>query len=115
MNLASKLASIAAAVALLAGSPAVAAGAPSASPDAWVTFSQLNPAGATALAGSSAVATIGTAATAAQPVEAEDARGNPFPWPVAVVLLGVVAMAVYIALIEKHHGHFTFPSPTSPS
>jgi len=31
------------------------------------------------------------------------------------VLLGVVAAAIYIAFIEKHHGHFDFPGPNSPS
>ena len=115
-----KLASAAAALALLSATPVAAA--PTAytattTPNGWVTFSQLNPAGATALAGSSALASpemIGTAAAAAQPAEG-DYRPNRFPWPVAVVLLGVVAAAIYIALIEKHYGRFTVPGPNSPS
>lgn len=115
-----KIAATAAALALLASAPAAAAPsspASNAAANGWVTFSQLNPAGATALAGGSALASpemIGTAAAAAQPTEG-DYRPNPFPWPVAVVLLGVVAMAVYIGFIEKHHGHVTFPTPNSPA
>ena len=113
-----KIAATAAALALLASAPASAASsapAPSATPNGWVTFSQLNPAGATAMAGSSAVSLAGSTAVAAQPDEDGAYRQNPFPWPVAVVLLGVVAAAIYIAFIEKHHGHFNFPSPNSPS
>ena len=115
-----KLASTAAALALMVGSSgASAAGnpAPNSAPDAWVTFSQLNPAGATALAGSSAAssASLAGAAAAAQPAEDSGYRPNPFPWPVAVVLLGVIATAIYIEFIEKHHGRVTFPNPNSPA
>jgi hypothetical protein len=120
MGRVSKLASIAAATAIVLAPAAAAASpaAPAPAPNAWLTLSQLNPAGATALAGSAtapSVALAGTAATTAQPADEAAYRPNPFPWPVAVVLLGVVATAIYIAFIEKHHGHFTVPTPNSPA
>ena len=84
--------------------------------NSWVTLSQLTPAGAVALAGSGVVAgapdaaTLAASAAAVQPAdESSEPGANPFPIPVIVVLLGVLGMAVYIALIEKHHGHVTFP------
>ena len=91
--------------------------------NSWVTLSQLTQAGATALAGSEIVAgapdaaTFAVSAAAVQPSdESAEPRANPFPSPVIVVLLGVLGMAVYIALIEKHHGHATFPGgPVSPN
>jgi hypothetical protein len=113
-----KIASAAAALALLASAPAMAAPAMNTAPNGWAALSQLNTAGATALAGSNAVASpamLGTATAAAQPADDGEYHANPFPWPVAIVLLGVVATAIYIALIEKHHGHVTVPTPNSPA
>ena len=122
-----KLAATAVSAALVF-SPTVAAAstysAPVATQNAWVTFSQMTPAGATALASTGAVAAAPNAATvaaaaaaAAQPVDETAYRPNPLPLPVIVVLLGVLGMAIYIALIEKHHGHITIPTPppVSPS
>jgi hypothetical protein len=105
----------------VAAASTFAAPAPTQPQNAWVTLSQMTPAGATALASTGAVAaapdaaTMAAAAVAAQPVE--DTGTNPFPLPVVIVLLGVLGMAVYIALIEKHdHGHITIPTPpVSPS
>jgi hypothetical protein len=100
-------------------SPTVAAAstfaAPTQTQNAWVTLSQMTPAGATALASTGAVAAAPdaaamAAAVAAQPVDESDYRPNPLPIPVIVVLLGVLGMAIYIALIEKHHGHITIPA-----
>jgi hypothetical protein len=121
-----KLAAAAVSTALIF-SPTVAAASTFSAPvaaqpqNAWVTLSQMTPAGATALASSGAVAaapdaaTMAAAAAAAQPDES--AGTNPFPLPVVIVLLGVLGMAVYIALIEKHdRGHVTIPTPpVSPS
>src|SRR4051812_34918358 len=99
------IASLVAAASLLV-TPAMASAstlpAGAASPGAWVTLSQLNPAGAMALGGSGAAAmpnaatlSSASAAAAAQPVDtAADYRPNPFPWPVAVVLLAVVGTAI---------------------
>ena len=89
----------------------------------WVTLSQMTPAGAMAMAGSGAVAaapdaaTVAASAAAVQPVEGDAPRANPLPLPVIAVLLGVIATAIYIAFIEKHHGHADFPGPppVSPS
>lgn len=89
----------------------------------WATLSQLTPTGAVALAGSGVVAgapdaaTLAASASAVQPVnESSEPGANPFPIPVIIVLLGVLGMAVYIGLIEKHHGHGTFPGgPVSPN
>jgi hypothetical protein len=89
----------------------------------WVTLSQLTPAGAVALAGSGVMAgapdaaTVAASAAAVQPVdEASEAHANPFPLPVIAVLLAVLGTAIYIAFIEKHHGHATFPgAPVSPN
>lgn len=110
------------AVALALGfSPTMAAASTFAAPtqpqNTWVTLSQMTPAGATALASTGAVAAapdaaaMAAAAAAAQPVDGSDYRPNPLPIPVIVVLLGVLGMAIYIALIEKHHGHITIPTP----
>jgi hypothetical protein len=122
-----KLAATAVAAALIF-SPTVAVASTFAAPaaaqpqNAWVTLSQMTPAGATALASTGLVAvapnaaTMSAAAAAAQPVDETDYRPNPLPLPVIVVLLGVLGMAIYIALIEKHHGHITVPSgPISPN
>jgi hypothetical protein len=120
-----KLAATAVAGALVF-SPTLAAASTFAAPtqpqNAWVTLSQMTPAGATALASTGAVAAAPdaaamAAAVAAQPVDETDYRPNPLPIPVIVVLLGVLGMAIYIALIEKHHGHITIPAPppVSPS
>ena len=107
------IASIAVATALLA-TPAMASASTVAatSSDAWVTLSTLNPAGATALAGSDVVATptaatMAGSAAAVQPVDA-DYHANPLPLPVIGVLLAVLGAAIYIALIEKHHSHRAF-------
>jgi hypothetical protein len=115
-----KLAATAVAAALIF-SPTVAAASTFAAAtqpqNGWVSLSQMTPAGATALASSGAVAaapdaaTLAAAAAAVQPVDETDYRPNPFPLPVVIVLLGVLGMGIYIALIEKHHGHVTFPSP----
>jgi hypothetical protein len=87
--------------------------------NAWVTLSQLTPAGASALAGSSVVAsaTVAASAAAVEPVdESAEPSVNPFPIPVVVVLLAVLGTAIYIGLIEKHHGHASFPgTPVSPN
>jgi hypothetical protein len=120
-----KIASTAVAAALLF-SPTVGAAstmsAPAAqsAPNAWVTLSQLTPSGAVALAGSSAVAASSNAAVMAGSAQATtdtayDAHGNPLPIPVIAVLLAVLGTAIYIAFIEKHHGHVTIPTqPVSP-
>ena len=88
----------------------------------WVTLSQLTPAGAMALAGSGVVAgtpdaaTVAASAAAVQPVESNEPGANPFPLPVIAVLLAVLGTAIYIAFIEHHHGHATFPgAPVSPN
>jgi hypothetical protein len=109
-----KIASIAAAAAIMV-TPTMAAASTLSSvpaPNNWVTFSQLNPAGAAALAGSSvaaahpAVAMTGSAAA----VQGADDGGyhNGIPLPVIAVWLAVIGAAIYIALIEKHHHHRVF-------
>jgi len=36
--------------------------------------------------------------------------------PIVIVLLAVLGTAIYIGLIEKHHGHASFPgTPISPN
>ena len=105
---------VAAATALLVTpTMASAAGTASQQPASdWVTFSQLNPAGAMALGGSAAAPTAGTltsSAAAVQPVDANgDYRPNPLPWPVIGVLLAVLGTAIYIAFIEKDGHHRAF-------
>lgn len=123
-----KLAASAIAAAMIISPTAAASSTmstPAAQPasNSWITLSQLTPAGATALAGSGVVAgapdaaTVAASAAAVQPVdESSEPGANPFPIPVIIVLLGVLGMAVYIALIEKHHFHGTFPGgPVSPN
>ena len=117
-----KLAATSVAIALVF-SPTVAAASTLAAPvaaqpqDAWTALSQMTPAGATALASTGvaaaapSAATVAAAAAAAQPAEDTGYRPNPLPLPVIAVLLGVLGMAIYIALIEKHHGHITIPTP----
>ena|SRR3982751_6325932 len=91
--------------------------------NAWVALSQMTPAGAAALASTGVTAaapdaaTMATAAAAAQPVDGSAEPGaNPLPLPVIAVLLAVLGTAIYIAFIEKHHGHVTVPTgPVSPS
>ena len=116
-----KIASIAAATAIILAPTAASASAlpsPSAQPNAWVTLSQLNPAGATALAGSAAVSAapdsvaLAGAAAAAQPAD-DNYRPNPLPLPVVAVLLAVLGTMIYIAFIEKR-GHSHRPFLTSP-
>jgi hypothetical protein len=114
-----KIASIAAAAAILVTPTMAAASTVSSAPapSAWTTFSQLNPAGATALAGSSVAAQPGVALTgSAAAVQATDDGGyhNGIPLPVIAVWLAVIGAAIYIALIEKHHGHITI-LPNSPA
>lgn len=95
---------------------AASTSAQSARASGWVTLSQLNPAGAMALAGSRAVASTPNAATmsataaAAQPVDTAGAyRPNPLPLPVIGVLLAVIGTAIYIAFIENHgRSHHVF-------
>jgi len=83
----------------------------------WVTLSQMTPAGAMALAGSGVAAatpdaaTVAASAAAVQPVEGDERGANPLPLPVIAVLLAVLGTAIYIAFIEKHHGHADFPGP----
>jgi len=120
-----KLAATAVAAALILSPTAAAASSFSApagqAQSAWVTFSQMTPAGAAALASSGAVAaapdaaTMAAAAAAAQPDEG--GGSNAFPLPVIGVLLAVLGTAIYIGLIEHHHGHITIPGPppVSPS
>jgi len=120
----SKFAASVVAAALIA-SPTMASATAAAQPTAtsWVTLSQMTPAGAMALAGSGAVAgtpdaaTVAASAAAVQPYEGDERRANPLPLPVIAVLLAVLGTAIYIAFIEKHHGHATFPGapPVSPS
>jgi hypothetical protein len=94
--------------------------APQAPANPWVTLSELNPAGAIALGGTSAAtpgpASMSATAAGVQPADdRDDYRGNPLPWPVIGVLLAVVGTMIYIEFIEHHHGHGTFPTtPTSP-
>lgn len=116
-NIQTKFAATAIAAALIFSPTAAVASTYSAppSPSAWVTLSELTPAGATALAGSGAVAGAPDAAdlAAAQSTTVvtttdSDYRPNPLPLPVIAVLLAVVGTAVYIALIEKHHSHRPF-------
>jgi hypothetical protein len=84
-------------------------------PNNWVRLSQLTPAGAMALASSRVVAdapdaaSVAASAAAVQP--ADEPGANPFPLPVIAVLLAVLGGAVYIALIEHHHGHIAIPTP----
>ena len=112
-----------AAVAALLVSPtaAMASTVSSAQPasNSWVTLSQMTAPGAAALAGSAvapSAATMATSAAAVQPMDDAAPRANPLPIPVIVVLLAVLGTAIYIALIEKHHGHATFPGgAVSPS
>ena len=116
-----KIASIAAAAAIVVAPTAASAEAlpsSSAQSNAWITFSQLNPAGATALAGNAAATAapnsvaLAGAAAAAQP--ADDAyRPNPLPLPVVAVLLAVLGTMIYIAFIEKNHRSHR-PFLTSP-
>ena len=113
-----KSVSVATAAAILfAPTAAAASSVQSSAPpaNAWVTLSQMNPAGATALAGSGAAATspnavsLAGAATAAQPVDDPGApRANPLPLPVIAVLLLVLATAIYIAFIDDHDGDRVF-------
>jgi hypothetical protein len=114
-----KIASIAAAVAIVMAPTAASASATSpVQSNGWVTLSQLNPAGATALAGGAAVTAVpdsvalAGAAAAAQPAD-DTYRPNPLPLPVIAVLLAVLGTMIYIALIEKHH-HSSRPFLTSP-
>jgi hypothetical protein len=123
-----KLAATAVAAALIisptaAASSTMATGAARPQSNGWVTLSQLTPAGASALAASGVVAgapdaaTVAASAAAVQPVDESGApRANPLPLPVILVLLAVLGTAIYIALIEKHHGHITIPvrPPVSP-
>ena len=110
--------------ATLIASPTMASATAAAQPTAtsWVALSQMTPAGAMALAGSGAVAgtpdaaTVAASAAAVQPYEGDERGANPLPLPVIAVLLAVLGTAIYIAFIEKHHGHATFPGgPVSPS
>jgi hypothetical protein len=101
-----------------AGSATMTSAAAQPTSSRWTTLSQLTPAGATALAGSGVVAgapdaaTVAASAAAVQPAdEAYETHANPFPLPVVAVLLAVLGTAIYIAFIEHHHGHTTFPSP----
>ena len=123
-----KLAAAAVAAALIisptaAASSTMATAAAQPASNGWVELSQLTPAGAVALAGSGVVAGAPDAATAAasaaavQPAYDDERRANPLPLPVLAVLLAVLGTAIYIALIEKHHGHITIPGPppVSPS
>jgi hypothetical protein len=116
-----KIASIAAATAIILAPAAASASAlpsSSTSPTAWVTLSQLNPAGATALAGSTAATAapssvaLAGATAAAQPAD-DTYRPNPLPLPVVAVLLAVLGTMIYIAFIEKHH-QSSRPFLTSP-
>jgi hypothetical protein len=120
-----KLAATAVAAAIMI-SPTAAASATMATTAArpattgWVTLSQMTPAGAMALAGSGVVAatpdaaTVAASAAAVQPMEGDEGRANPLPLPVIAVLLAVLGTAIYIAFIEKHHGHANFPGPPPP-
>jgi len=118
-------ASVVAAALIASPTMASATAAATAQPTAtsWVALSQMTPAGAMALAGSGAVAgtpdaaTVAASAAAVQPYEGDERRANPLPLPVIAVLLAVLGTAIYIAFIEKHHGHATFPGapPVSPS
>jgi hypothetical protein len=114
-----KLAATAVAAALIL-SPTAAASATMSSAvqpasNDWVTLSQMTPAGATALAGSGVVAgapdaaTVAGSAAVAQSSDDGAEGANPFPLPVIAVLLAVVGVMVYIALVEDHDGHITFP------
>jgi len=112
-----KIVSIATAAAIMFVPTAAAASAVQSSPppsSAWVTLSQLNPAGATALAAprltaSSNAISLAGAAAAAQPVADSDLRRpDPLPLPVIAVLLAVLATAIYIAFIEDHDGDRVF-------
>ena len=110
-----KIATTAIAAALIFSPTAAVASSYSAqSPsNAWVTLSEMTPAGATALAGSGVVSGAPDAATlaAAQTTVVatdSDYRPNPLPLPVIAVLLAVLGGAIYIALIEKHHSHRPF-------
>ncbi len=113
-----KIASIAAAAAIILAPTAASASAlpsSSAPSNAWVTLSQLNPAGATALAGSAAAPSsveLAGAAAAVQPAD-DTYRPNPLPLPVIAVLLAVLGTMIYIAFIEKHH-QSSRPFLTSP-
>lgn len=116
-----KIASIAAATAIILAPAAASASAlasSSTSPNAWVTLSQLNPAGATALAGSTGATAapssvvLAGATAAAQPAD-DTYRPNPLPLPVVAVLLAVLGTMIYIAFIEKHH-QSSRPFLTSP-
>jgi hypothetical protein len=116
-----KLAATAVAAALIA-SPTMASAAAQPTPTSWVALSQMTPAGAMALAGSGVVAgapdaaTVAASAAAVQPYEADERGANPLPLPVIAVLLAVLGAAIYVAFIEKHHGHATFPgAPVSPN
>jgi len=110
-----KIAAIAAAAAIMVTPTVAAASTVQSAPasNAWVTFSQLNPAGATALAGSSLAAAQPSVALAgsAAAVQATDDTGGyhgGIPLPVIAVWLAVIGAAVYIALIEKHRHHGVF-------
>jgi len=122
MRLIQKRLAASAVAAALVVSPTMAA-ASGATPTAaqpqngWMALSQMTPAGAAALASTGVVAaapnaaTVTAAAAAVQPADENDYRPNPLPLPVVAVLLGVLGMAIYIAFIEKHHGHITIPTP----
>ena len=117
-----KLASAAVAAALIV-SPTAAAAASMSAPlasqpqNSWTTLSQMNAAGAVALAGSGAAPNAATMAAAAQTSDDQrEYRSNPLPLPVLAVLLAVLGTAIYIAFIEKHRGHVNFPiTPVSPT
>ena len=114
-----KIASTAVAAALIFSPTAAVASTYAAGPaNAWVTLSSLTPAGASALAGSGAVAAAPDAATlaAAQSTTAyEEPRSNPLPLPVIAVLLAVLGTMAYIAFIEDHHDGNSRIVPNSPS
>lgn len=110
-NIRTKIASTAIAAALIFSPTAAVAAAYPAQASGWTALSQMTPAGASALAGSGAVAGVPDAATmaAAQSTVAYDEpHANPLPLPVIAVLLAVLGTAIYIALIEKHHSHGVF-------
>ena len=112
-----KIASTAVAAALIFSPTAAVASTYAAPPaSAWVTLSSLTPAGASALAGSGAVAAApaaGPGAAAPSTTAEGEPRRNPRPRPGVAGGLAVLGTMVYIALIEKHHGHVRF-TPTSP-
>jgi hypothetical protein len=83
-----------------------AAPSPAAAPqvqDPWVALSMMSPVGATALSG--------TAAAAAQPVNAPPAYDNLAspPIPVILVWLATLGVVIYIATRHDHH-HISVPN-----